>query len=75
MKNDRFDILTTRAVAHGGRLVRDARKFLRQGGRALVWSTEPLLAEARRESGMHRVEFHREPGAETRGIAVFECFT
>jgi 16S rRNA (guanine527-N7)-methyltransferase len=70
-----FEILTSRAVADGGALVRKARRFLRRDARALLWTTERLVAALRRDSGMHSCSFHEEPGAEARGIAVLEGFT
>jgi 16S rRNA (guanine527-N7)-methyltransferase len=71
----RYDVLTTRAVASAGRLVRAARPVLSPGSRALLWTSEPLAAEAVRASGASRSSFHRAPGAERRGILSLECFT
>lgn len=72
----RFDVLTTRAVADAGELVRAARPLLRPRARALLWTTEPLVREIRRrDGGIHKIEFHRAPGAESRGIAVLESST
>ncbi len=75
-RSPRFDVLTTRAVADAGALVRAARPLLRPGARSLLWTTEPLLREIRRrDGGIHKIEFHRAPGAESRGIAVLESST
>jgi len=70
-----YDVLTTRAVAAAGRLVRAARPLLSPGAKALVWTSEPLTAEAVRASGAARASFRRAPGAERRGILTLECFT
>lgn len=75
MKKGSIDVLTTRAVAQAGRLVRTALPLFRPGGRALLWTTEPLFEKARQESGIHRAAFHSTPGSEARGVAVFECST
>jgi 16S rRNA (guanine(527)-N(7))-methyltransferase RsmG len=69
------DVLTTRAVASAGRLVRAARPLLSPDARALLWTSEPLAATAARESRAARSSFHRAPGAERRGILTLECFT
>ena len=74
-KTPPFDLLTTRAVARAGGIVRAARPILRRGARALLWTTRPLFEEALRESGFHRGAFHETPGAERRGVAVIECST
>ena len=72
----RFHVLTSRAVADAGALVRASRPLLLPGARALLWTTEPLAGEIRRGGqGIHRFEFHRAPGAESRGIAVLESST
>jgi len=71
----RYDVLTTRAVAAAGRLVRVARPLLSSGAKALLWTSEPLAAEAARASGASRSSFRRAPGAERRGILSLECFT
>lgn len=70
-----FDLLTSRAVADGGALVRSARPFLSPGARALLWTSEPLLPEIRKRSGIQSLQFHRTPGAQVRGVAVLECST
>jgi 16S rRNA G527 N7-methylase RsmG len=70
-----FDLLTTRAVARAGGIVRAARPLLGKGSRALLWTTRELFAEALAESGFHRGSFHETPGAERRGIGVIECST
>lgn len=71
----RYDVLTTRAVASAGKLVRAARPLLSPGARALLWTSEPLASEAARKGGAARSRFHRAPGAERRGILLLECFT
>lgn len=71
----RYDVLTTRAVAAAGRLVRAARPLLSPGAKALLWTSEPLMPEAARASGAALSAFHRAPGAERRGILTLECFT
>ena len=71
----RYDVLTTRAVAAAGRLVRAARPLLSPGARALLWTSEPLAAEATRASGAALSSFHLSPGAERRGVLSLECFT
>jgi 16S rRNA (guanine527-N7)-methyltransferase len=71
----RYDVLTTRAVGSAGKLVRRARPILSPGGRALLWTSEPLSAEAARASRAARSMFHPAPGAERRGILSLACFT
>ena len=71
----RFDVLTSRAVADAGKLVRRARPLLRKGGRALLWTTEALFPGIRRASGCGESEFHKSSAGESRGIAVLESFT
>ncbi len=71
----RFDILTSRAVADAGRLVRRARPLLRKGGRALLWTTEALYPGICRASGCGEVAFHKSSGGESRGIAVLGSST
>ncbi|HQR46264.1 MAG TPA: 16S rRNA (guanine(527)-N(7))-methyltransferase RsmG [Thermoanaerobaculia bacterium] len=71
----RFDLLTSRAVAEAGRLVRAARPLLRPGARALLWTTEALYAALVRDSRCGESSFRRSPGAESRGIALLGCFT
>ena len=73
--NPRYDVLTTRAVATAGRLVRAARPLLSPGAKALLWTSEPLAAEAARTSGAAKSFFRRAPDAERRGILSLECFT
>jgi len=73
--NPLYDVLTTRAVASAGRYVRAARPFLSPGAKALLWTSEPLAAEAVRTSGAAQSFFRRAPGAERRGILSLECFT
>lgn len=70
-----FDVLTTRAVGSAGRLVRAARPVLAPGARALLWTTEPLVKDAVRESRARAASFHRDPSSERRGILVLERFT
>ena len=74
-KNPRYDVLTTRAVASAGRLVRAARPLLSPGAKALLWTSEPLAAEATGTSGAAKFFFRRAPDAERRGILSLECFT
>jgi 16S rRNA (guanine527-N7)-methyltransferase len=71
----RFDVLTSRAVADAGTLVRRARPLLRKGGRALLWTTEALFSGIRRASGCGEAAFHKSTAGESRGIAVLESFT
>lgn len=66
------DLLTSRAVADSGRLVRWARRILAPGARALLWTVEPLVPRIGRQAG-GSVRFERFDG-ET-GVAVVECFT
>lgn len=73
--NPPFDLLTTRAVAHAGRIVRAARPWMARDARAVLWTTGELFAAARSESGARAGAFHGVPGAERRGIGVLECFT
>jgi 16S rRNA (guanine527-N7)-methyltransferase len=68
-----YDVLTTRAVASAGRLVRAARPFLAPSGTALIWTTSDLLDEIRRESGRGDLTFEKSPAAEKRGIAVLRA--
>lgn len=70
-----IDILTTRAVAGAGRLVRAARPWLSKDAVALLWTTRRLFEVAALESGMHRWTFHETPGTERAGIAALECST
>ncbi len=74
-ENPRYEVLTTRAVASAGKLVRAAQPLLTPGARALLWTSEPLAAEAVRASGAARSAFHRAPAAERRGLLFLECFT
>ena len=70
-----FDVLTTRAVGSAGRLVRAARALLAPSARALLWTTEPLVRDAVRESGAKASAFHRDPASDRRGVLVLERFT
>ncbi|HVO50883.1 MAG TPA: RsmG family class I SAM-dependent methyltransferase [Thermoanaerobaculia bacterium] len=74
-KSGLFDVLTTRAVGSAGKLVRAARPVLAPGARALLWTTEPLVRNAVRDSGAKSAAFHRDPGSERRGILALERFT
>ena len=74
-KDPGYDVLTSRAVATAGRLVRAARPLLSPGAKALLWTSEPLAAEAARTSGAAQSSFRRAPDAERRGILSLECFT
>jgi len=69
------DLLTSRAVAGAGELVRAARPALSRGAVALLWTTEPLLENVRRALPGADVVFRKSPGADRRGIARVECFT
>lgn len=69
------DLLTSRAVAEAGKLARQARRALRPGAVALLWTSEPLVADLRRELPEALVRFRRSPGTDRRGIAVVERFT
>jgi 16S rRNA (guanine527-N7)-methyltransferase len=73
--NDSFDILTTRAVAEAGEIVRQARPWLRPGARALLWTTAELFEVARRRAGAAKASFNPAAGSEHSGIGVLECFT
>ena len=74
-KSGSFDVLTTRAVGSAGTLVRAARPVLAPDARALLWTTEPLVKDAVKESRAKIGTFHRDPASERRGILVLECFT
>jgi 16S rRNA G527 N7-methylase RsmG len=74
-KSGPFDVLTTRAVGSAGRLVRAARRVLSPSARALLWTTEPLVQEAVRDSRAKAFTFHRDPASERRGILELERFT
>jgi 16S rRNA (guanine527-N7)-methyltransferase len=74
-KSGPFDVLTTRAVGSAGELVCAARPALAPGARALLWTTEPLVKDAVRDSRAKSSAFHRDPGSERRGLLVLECFT
>jgi 16S rRNA (guanine527-N7)-methyltransferase len=69
------DLLTSRAVAGAGELVRAARPRLARGAIALLWTTEPLLENVRRALPGAGVVFRKSPGADLRGIARVEGFT
>ena len=68
-------LLTSRAVADAGEIVRRARPALARGAVALLWTTEPLVAGIRAALPRARVTFRVSPGSERRGIARVECFT
>ena len=70
-----IDILTTRAVADAGQLVRAARPRMTPDATALLWTTRRLYEAAARDSGMHRWSFHETPGTEQAGIAALERST
>ncbi len=74
-KSGLFDVLTTRAVGSAGKLVRAARPVLAPGARALLWTTEPLVKDAVKDSGAKAAAFHRDAGSERRGILTLERFT
>ena len=67
-----YDVLTTRAVGTAGRLVRAARPVLAGGARALLWTTEPLVREAVRESRAGAWVFHADRASRQRGLLVLE---
>ena len=69
------DLLTSRAVADAGGILRQARPVMGPGAVALFWTTEPLAGELRRSVPTAVVSFSRSPGAERRGIARVERFT
>lgn len=69
------NLLTSRAVAGAGEIVRAARPALAPGGRALLWTTEPLVGEIRRVLPGAEVVFLKSPGSDRRGLARVECFT
>lgn len=71
----RCALLTSRAVADAGEIVRGARPVLAPGAEALLWTTEPLVGAVRTALPGARVTFRRSPGAQTRGIARVERFT
>ena len=66
----RFDLLTSRAVARAGRLVRMARPILAPAARVLLWTSDDLLGEIQRDSGRRDLTFHRTPGRQRTGVAV-----
>lgn len=68
-------LLTSRAVASAGEIVRAARPALARGAVALLWTSEPLLEDLRRAQPGASVGFRKSPGADRRGIARVECFT
>lgn len=69
------DLLTSRAVAGAGELVRAARPALAGSAVALLWTTEPLLESVRRALPGAVLAFRKSPGSDRRGIARVECFT
>jgi 16S rRNA (guanine527-N7)-methyltransferase len=74
-KSGLFDVLTTRAVGSAGKLVRAARPVLTPVGRALLWTTEPLVKDAVSDSGAREAVFHPDAGSVRRGILALERFT
>jgi 16S rRNA (guanine527-N7)-methyltransferase len=74
-KSPPCDLLTSRAVAGAGEIVRAARPALAPGAVALLWTSEPLLEGIRRRLPGADVVFLRSPGADRRGLARVECFT
>jgi 16S rRNA (guanine(527)-N(7))-methyltransferase RsmG len=70
-----FDVLTSRAVADAGKLVRGARRLLRPGARALLWTTAGLLPGIRRGSRAGALTFQKSTAGESRGIALLTSFT
>lgn len=76
MKDDvPSEVLTSRAVAGAGEIVRQARPVLAQGAVAILWTTAPLLDEVRRSLPGARVTFTPSAGAQRRGLARVERFT
>jgi len=71
----RFDVVTSRAVADAGEIVRQARPILSPGAVALLWTTEPLLGDLREALPGASIEFRKSPGADRRGLARVERFT
>ncbi len=69
------DLLTSRAVADAGEIVRDARPALAPGAVALLWTTEPLVGAVRKALPGALVAFRPSPAAQRRGIARVERFT
>lgn len=69
------DLLTSRAVADAGGILRQARPALGPGSVALFWTTAELSAELRRTVPAATVAFTPSPGADRRGIARVERFT
>ena len=69
------DLLTSRAVAGAGEIVRRARPALGPGASALLWTSEALVGDIRRARPGANVDFRKSPGADRRGIARVECFT
>jgi 16S rRNA (guanine527-N7)-methyltransferase len=69
------DLLTSRAVADAGGILRQARPVMGPGAVALFWTTEPLAGELLRNASGAVVSFSRSAGAQRRGIARVECFT
>ena len=69
------DLLTSRAVADAGGILRQARPVMRPGAVAFFWTTERLVGELRRDLPGAVVSFSRSAGADRRGIARVECFT
>jgi 16S rRNA (guanine527-N7)-methyltransferase len=70
-----FDLLTSRAVADAGEMIRAARPVLARGATALLWTTEELGEAAAKVAAVHSWRFVRSGFAERRGIAVLECST
>ncbi len=69
---ERFEVVTTRAVASAGHIIRQARPGLVPQARALLWTTAPLFAAALEESGARQGRFHERPESQQQGIGVFE---
>jgi 16S rRNA (guanine527-N7)-methyltransferase len=64
-----FDFMTSRAVADPLALAAAARPFLTAAGRALLWTTEAVLAQS---ASIVPFAFHRIEGSEQKGIAVVD---
>jgi 16S rRNA (guanine527-N7)-methyltransferase len=71
----RFDVVTSRAVAGAGEIVRQARPVAAPSAVALLWTSEALLSDISRALPAASVAFRKSQGAERRGIARVERFT
>ena len=71
----RFDVVTSRAVAGAGEIVRQARPVSAPSAVALLWTSEALLPDIAKALPGATVAFRKSPWAERRGIARVERFT